>query len=174
MGIVLALFTPSIVIIFVGSSAVLSINMGVFGILYFWNINLDPISMMTTLTAIGVSVDFVAHISFHYYNSGCVDNLQQKQRLKHALQSIGWPMLQAGLSTVLCVVVLAVIDVYIVQVFVKVVFLVVSLGLIHGLLILPIAYSTILSLFDKNDKNKNIIPTKIYITDVCIYKDDMR
>ena len=54
-------------------------------------------------------------------------------------------------------------------------FLVVSLGLI----ILPIAYSTILSLFSKNVeinnlKNKNIGPTRICINDVYIYKCNTR
>ena len=63
----LILFTPNYATIVPGVACVLSINLGVFGLLYYWNIDLDPISMATTLMAIGFSVDFVAHISFHYY-----------------------------------------------------------------------------------------------------------
>lgn len=67
MGFVLILFTPHFVTILPGVACVLSINLGVFGLLFYWDIDLDPISMTTTLMAIGLSVDFVAHISFHFY-----------------------------------------------------------------------------------------------------------
>ena len=63
--------------------------------------------------AIGLSVDFVAHISFHYYK-GEIDD--RRERLRHALVSIAWPMLQAALSTVLSLLVLVLIHAYMVQV----------------------------------------------------------
>uniref|UniRef100_A0A915DZY2 SSD domain-containing protein n=1 Tax=Ditylenchus dipsaci TaxID=166011 RepID=A0A915DZY2_9BILA len=106
-------------------ASVLSINLGVFGLLFYWDIDLDPISMTTTLMAIGLSVDFVAHISFHYYKGDIED---RKERLRHALVSIAWPMMQAALSTVLSLLILATIHAYMVQVFVKVVTIVVSLA----------------------------------------------
>lgn len=83
---------------------------------------------------------FSAHISFHYYKG---DTADQKERLRHALCSIAWPMLQAGSSTILSLLVLATIHAYMVQVFVKVVVLVVGLGMIHGLLVLPIVYAAL-------------------------------
>lgn len=52
-------------------------------------------------------------------------------------------MTQAGLSTILSLCVLAVIQAYMVQVFVKVVVLVVLLGLCHGLIVLPIVFGAI-------------------------------
>ncbi|CAK5069696.1 unnamed protein product [Meloidogyne enterolobii] len=48
MTIVLILFTPSLSTILPGTAAVLSINIGVFGLLFYWSIDLDPISMTTT------------------------------------------------------------------------------------------------------------------------------
>uniref|UniRef100_A0AC35EXL8 Uncharacterized protein n=1 Tax=Panagrolaimus sp. PS1159 TaxID=55785 RepID=A0AC35EXL8_9BILA len=149
MTIVLVLFTPHPATIGPGVFCVMSINLGVFGLLYYWSIDLDPISMATTLMAIGFSVDFVAHISFHYYKGEIED---QRERLRHALCSIAWPMVQAGLSTILSLLVLATIHAYMVQVFVKVVTLVVGLGMIHGLIVLPIVYGGLN--FVKNDKTK--------------------
>lgn len=66
-----------------------------------------------------------------------------RERLRLALSSIAWPMLQAALSTVLSLLVLAIVHAYMVQVFVKVVCLVVFLGLAHGLLILPVIFAAL-------------------------------
>ncbi|KAI1729686.1 patched family domain-containing protein [Ditylenchus destructor] len=166
MALVLVIFTPNYSTILPGVASVLSINLGVFGLLYYWSIDLDPISMTTTLMAIGLSVDFVAHISFHYYKGDIED---MRERLRHALVSIAWPMVQAALSTVLSLLILATIHAYMVQVFVKVVTIVVSLGLIHGLIVLPIVYAAIP--FKKDIKSaalakrrlSQLAPTKIAI-----------
>ncbi|VDM64955.1 unnamed protein product [Angiostrongylus costaricensis] len=93
-----------------------SINVGVFGLLSLWRVNLDPISMCTTLMSIGFSVDFTGR-SFS--------------------RSIGWPMIQAGCSTILCISPLLLVDSYMVYVFVKTVYLVIVLGLLHGIVFLP-------------------------------------
>ncbi|RCN39422.1 patched family protein [Ancylostoma caninum] len=63
------LMIPSASSIISSSIAMLSINVGVFGLLSLWDVNLDPISMCTTLMSIGFSVDFTAHISYHYYRN---------------------------------------------------------------------------------------------------------
>lgn len=98
----------------------------------------------------------------------------QRERLRHALLSIAWPMTQAGASTVFSLLVLATIHAYMVQVFVKVVTLVVSLGMIHGLIVLPIVYASIpfskkSSSSEQDTKQKiirrqsSVAPTKIAI-----------
>lgn len=67
MAIVLMIFTPCVTTIISSTLSILSINLGVLGSLTYWDIDLDPISMATILMAIGFSVDFIAHITFHYY-----------------------------------------------------------------------------------------------------------
>ncbi|KAI6185049.1 Ptr-18 [Aphelenchoides bicaudatus] len=166
MTAVLILFAPNLTTIIPGTLCVLSINLGVFGLLYYWNIDLDPISMATTLMAIGLSVDFVAHISFHYYKGEITD---QRERLKHALLSIAWPMTQAGASTVFSLLVLATIP----RLHGSIVTLVVGLGMIHGLIVLPIVYASIpfnkmsKTVSDASEKiirrQSSVAPTKIAI-----------
>ncbi|CAD5214727.1 unnamed protein product [Bursaphelenchus xylophilus] len=172
MIVVLILFTPNLSTVIPGVGSVLSINAGVFGLIFYWGIDLDPISMASTLMAIGFSVDFVAHITFHYYKGEIAD---KRERLRHALVSIAWPMVQAGSSTVLSLLVLATIHAYMVQVFVKVVTLVVCLGLLHGLIVLPIIFAWIpFNKFNGNHevaakilrRKSSVAPTKIAIRPV--------
>lgn len=121
--------------------AMISINIGVFGLLSLWDVNLDPITMCTTLMSIGFSVDFTAHISFHYYKNP--ETWSAEERLADALKSIGWPMIQAGTSTFFCMLPLAINDSYMVGVFVKTICLVIALGLLHGIIFLPALLLTI-------------------------------
>ncbi|VDL69962.1 unnamed protein product [Nippostrongylus brasiliensis] len=88
-----------------------------FGCLVYLDIDLDPISMTTLLMAIGFSVDFVAHITWHYYKG---DFPNKRERIRHALASIAWPMFQSGTSTMISIVVLTAVHAYMVKVFVKV------------------------------------------------------
>ncbi|ETN70385.1 patched family protein, partial [Necator americanus] len=160
------LMIPSASSIVSSSIAMLSINVGVFGLLSLWNVNLDPISMCTTLMSIGFSVDFTgelfsillyfmclapvnihfvcskqvsrAHISYHFYRNPI--SWTTDERLADALRwfrSIGWPMIQAGFSTILCISPLLLIDSYMVYVFAKTIYLVIGLGLLHGIVFLP-------------------------------------
>ena len=46
--------------------SILSIELGVVGLMTYWNVNLDSISMINLIMCIGFSVDFSAHISYHF------------------------------------------------------------------------------------------------------------
>jgi hypothetical protein len=61
------IFIPNALSIMVAVGSVISISVGTFGILSHWGIDLDPLSMAALLMAIGFSVDYTAHMSFHYY-----------------------------------------------------------------------------------------------------------
>ncbi|KAF8385642.1 ptr-16 [Pristionchus pacificus] len=135
------LMIPSASSIVSSSVAMLSINIGVFGLLSLWGVNLDPISMCTTLMSIGFSVDFTAHISYHYYRNPL--SWSCDERLADALKCIGWPMVQAGISTLFCITPLSFIDSYMVRVFVKTLVLVIGLGLLHGIIFLPALLLTV-------------------------------
>uniref|UniRef100_A0A914WW48 SSD domain-containing protein n=2 Tax=Plectus sambesii TaxID=2011161 RepID=A0A914WW48_9BILA len=67
MALVCVVFIPHVISIVCATVSVLSINLGVFGGLTYWKVELDPISMATILMSIGFSVDYTAHISYHYY-----------------------------------------------------------------------------------------------------------
>ncbi|KAI1732939.1 patched family domain-containing protein [Ditylenchus destructor] len=81
-----------------------------------------------------------------------------EERIYRSLIAIGFPLLQCGFSTILFVLCLLFIDTYMSEVFVKTMVLVVSLGLLHGLFVVPTmlcALSNVYRLFIKLTKTKS-------------------
>merc|ERR1719351_329447 len=131
----------------------------------FWGINLDAISMINLIMSIGFSVDFAAHISYSYMDSDGSPN----DRVRNSLYSLGLPICQGAISTILGVIGLMIAPSYIFVTFFKMVFLVIILGALHGLFLLPV----LLSLFgpgscskvETEEKCKTKSPTTSYLSD---------
>jgi predicted RND superfamily exporter protein len=95
--------------------------------------------MVDLLMAVGFNVDYTAHVSYHFHKTGASGvNLSKSQRLYTTFSAVGFPMIQAGISTAICVLPLFFNTVYIFLAFVKTIVLVVAFGLLHGLFILPV------------------------------------
>lgn len=135
MGLVCIMYIPNIFNTVCAIITVVSISAGVFGYLCLWGVNLEPISLTCFLISIGYSVDFTSHISYHYYTS---DGKTNEEKLASSLSSIGLPMLETGVSTVLTIGCLCFGPSYYTEwVFFKIILLTVLLGLLHGLIFLP-------------------------------------
>ncbi|CAJ0572554.1 unnamed protein product, partial [Mesorhabditis spiculigera] len=115
--------------------AIITIDLGVIGLLSLWSVKLDPISMVTIIMSIGFSIEFSAHIT-HGFMSGV--NLTAKERVIDSMEKLAWPVVHGSLSTILGVTVLAFIDSYMVLVFFKTICLVLVIGVFHALVLLPI------------------------------------
>lgn len=127
---------------------------GVFGILSLWGVELDPIVLSSCIMSIGFSVDIPGHIVYHftkhgkcrpskmnttgYLGTGDKAQLSIEERLKECLGSIVFPILEAGFSTIICVLSLTFVELHMANVFVKTMVLVVALSLVHGILIIPV------------------------------------
>lgn len=152
------LFIPSPICSLWVALSVVSIDVGVVGYMTLWGLNMDAVSMIAIIMSIGFSVDFSAHIA---YSFAAADGKDPVEKTCEALASIAWPILQGGAATIMGVIVLADINSYMVAAFFKTVFLVVVLGLVHGLIFLPVVLSVFTCKFDRqtskvminNDKN---------------------
>lgn len=110
------------------------------GLLSLWNVDLDPIVMSALIMSIGFSVDIPAHVAYHFF---LADEDTTEASLQHCLREIGFPVLQAAFSTMLCVLSLQFSDLHMALVFVKTMSLVIIIGFIHGLVIIPVLYCII-------------------------------
>ncbi|CAK5079996.1 unnamed protein product [Meloidogyne enterolobii] len=103
----------------IATFSVLSISYTLLGTLGWCGQDIDPVTMINLLMAIGLSVDFSAHICYHF------DVLQEKQkeiqtespiknikifeqkelekRIEQILEIVGRPMLEAVISTIICI-----------------------------------------------------------------------
>uniref|UniRef100_A0AC35U7U8 G_PROTEIN_RECEP_F1_2 domain-containing protein n=1 Tax=Rhabditophanes sp. KR3021 TaxID=114890 RepID=A0AC35U7U8_9BILA len=128
---------PSALIIVI---MIISISVGVFGYMTFWGVNLDAVSMISLIMSIGFAVDLSAHIVYAFVASPGTDS---KERVKAALAHLGWPIFQGASSTIAGISILYTVDAYIILTFFKTVWLTMFLGLIHGLVFIPVILSFI-------------------------------
>lgn len=140
MTIISLIFIPNpLCALWVGFSIV-SIELGIIGYMTLWGVYLDAISMINLIMCIGFSVDFSAHISYAFISS---KESEPNARMKDALYSLGLPIVQGAMSTLLSVTFLLFSPSYIFVTFFKIIFLVVFFGAIHGLFLLPVMLSLI-------------------------------
>ncbi|CAD6195562.1 unnamed protein product [Caenorhabditis auriculariae] len=128
--------------------SIVSICLGVVAYLHLWNVHLDAVSLISMLMSIGFSVDYSAHVCYHYFahcqpeesgsHEGKTDGT--KSRLLSTLGGVGWPVMQSGLSTILGMFPLMFVRAYVVAVFWKTVILVGVLGMLHALVLLPVIF----------------------------------
>ncbi|KAM4604683.1 patched domain-containing protein 3 [Polymixia lowei] len=115
--------------------AICSVIVGVAGFMALWGVSLDSISMINLVICIGFSVDFSAHISYSFVSSSKSD---VNDKAAEAMGHLGYPILQGAVSTILGVVVLSMSRSYIFRTFFKIMFLVITFGLVHGLVFIPV------------------------------------
>ena len=94
MAVIILMFIPSKICVIWVVFAVVSVEVGVLGMMSYIGINLDVISMIVLIMGIGFSVDFSSHISYHYLSAD--EDYDPEERLAHCLHALGPPILQGG------------------------------------------------------------------------------
>ncbi|CAI5441338.1 unnamed protein product [Caenorhabditis angaria] len=128
--------------------SIISICLGIVVYLHLWNVNLDAVSLISMLMSIGFSVDYSAHVCYHYFAHCHIDEdhwrthnyAETKDRLLSTFRGVAWPVLQSGLSTIIGMFPLMFVRAYVVAVFWKTVILVGILGMLHALVLLPVIF----------------------------------
>ncbi|KAI6189429.1 SSD domain-containing protein [Aphelenchoides bicaudatus] len=142
VGLVCFVFIYNSFTVVVVFSAVASIMIGMLGVLSWQHITMDPVLLAAIIISIGFSIDIPTHISYHYHSAGIESpGANVQQRLIASLSSVGFPALQASLSTSLVIIALIFVPLYMAFIFVRVMYLCMALCILHSLVILPALFT---------------------------------
>ncbi|KAK2145475.1 hypothetical protein LSH36_679g01017 [Paralvinella palmiformis] len=134
------MFIPHPISITCVTITMVTIVLGMFGFMSFWNVELSSITNVQIVLSVGFSVDFTVHIS-HAFMTATGKN--RNERVIAALEKVGIPILNGAFSSIVGVLILAFANSYVFRSFFKTMVLVITLGLGHSLLLLPVMLSFI-------------------------------
>lgn len=104
-----------------------------------WGLTIDLVSCIGLQLAVGLCVDYAAHIGHSFLTVTGSRN----QRALNCLMHIGEAVLYGGGSTLLALSLLATSKAYIFKSFFKIFLLVILFGLFHGIVFLPVILSIV-------------------------------
>mmetsp|Transcript_34211 Transcript_34211/g.98490 ORF Transcript_34211/g.98490 Transcript_34211/m.98490 type:complete len:496 (-) Transcript_34211:878-2365(-) len=117
-----------------------SIDVGLFGFMYHWDLQLNMITMVTLILAIGFSVDSTTHIAHTF---GHAVGPTRSHRAAETLVLMGNPVFHGSFSTFLAMLIILTMDSYIFVIFFRMMTLVLVLGFAHGIILLPVLLSLV-------------------------------
>lgn len=110
------------------------------GLMYRWGLTIDMVSCIALQLAVGLCVDYAAHIGHTFLVTMGND---KSERAMEAVLHIGSAVIYGGGSTLLGVAMLSLSEAYTFKAFFKIFLLVILYGLFHGLVLLPVMLSLI-------------------------------
>ncbi|CAB9506450.1 Pick C1-like protein 1 [Seminavis robusta] len=108
------------------------------GILQFAGLSVNPLTYICLVISVGLLVDFIMHMILRYYESRMPT---REEKVKDTLRTMGSSILVGGLSTCLGVSLLAFSSGGLIQTVFIMFIAMVSVGLAHGLILLPVILS---------------------------------
>lgn len=134
------IFIPLPMILLLVTLNVVFIMLGVVGFMYFWGLTLSSITMIYIIMCVGFCIDFSTHICHAYVQA---QNGDRKTRTASSIDMAGGAVFNGAVSTIVGVSMLSLSSSQIFISFFKVMFLVMTFGLAHALLLLPVMLSCV-------------------------------
>ena len=139
VAIITLLLLADFVICFMVLICVVLTLVDVVGMLHFWGITIDTLSCVNLVLAVGLCVDYSAHMAHAFI----VATGTRVERTQTSLITMGPAITNGGVTTFLALVFLGVSESHVFITFFKVFLLTVVFGLFHGLAFLPAVMSMV-------------------------------
>eukprot|EP00297_Palpitomonas_bilix_P001640 CAMPEP_0113876152 /NCGR_PEP_ID=MMETSP0780_2-20120614/5331_1 /TAXON_ID=652834 /ORGANISM="Palpitomonas bilix" /LENGTH=1021 /DNA_ID=CAMNT_0000862205 /DNA_START=52 /DNA_END=3117 /DNA_ORIENTATION=+ /assembly_acc=CAM_ASM_000599 len=116
---------------------IVMIDIDLLGLMWFTGVTINSVSVVNIVLAIGLAVDYCAHIA----HSFIIAKGSKNERMVLALKNMGSSVFHGAFSTFVAVLVLGFSNSYIFFIFFLMFFLTIALGILHGMLFLPVLLS---------------------------------
>lgn len=128
------------------------VDLFLLSLLYLWDLTFNSVSVTNITIAIGLAVDYSAHIAHGYMHSDtpqvhpetgkeCTDGEKRTLKARTALGSMGSSVFHGAFSTFLAIVVLSPSQSYIFRIFFRMWFGIIVFGVANGFILLPVLLS---------------------------------
>jgi len=111
----------------------------IIGFLHFWGLTIDNVSVIFIVISLGLSVDYSVHITHAFLHTMGSGN----ERMVQCLEEMGVAVMHGVTSTWIAVMALSGSGSYVFATFFKSLFLCTTLGMLHGIILLPVVLSII-------------------------------
>lgn len=124
------------------------VDLNLLALIWYWNLELNFVTVVNLILAIGLAVDYSAHIA-HAYNISVADpscetnRERRKSKVRRTFTNIGNSVFHGAFSTFLAIVTISASSNYIFRAFFKQWFAIIIFGMLHGFVLLPVILSFI-------------------------------
>jgi|Transcript_11735 predicted RND superfamily exporter protein len=141
--------------------AVLLVDYFLLALIHYWDLTFNNVVVINIVIAIGLAVDYSAHISHTYLiieppAEMTTNSEKRKYKAHKALSSMGSSVFHGGFSTFLAIIALAGSRSYIFVVFFRLWFGIIVFGMANGFLLLPVILSYVGPLNPASEDEKKI------------------
>ena len=127
--------------------AVLLVDLFLVAIIHYWGLTFNTVIVINIVIAIGLSVDYSAHIAHTYLTvvppADLSNSDKRKYKARLALSQMGSSVFHGGFSTFLAIITMAAAKSYIFKAFFKLWFGIIVFGMANGFMLLPVILSLV-------------------------------
>jgi len=144
---VILFITTSLTATLLVAICVALVDLFLLALLYYWGLTFNTIVVLQIVIALGLAVDYSAHIAHCYLvvippKGLCKNNAEKRlYKVKKALSQIGSSIFHGGFSTFLAIITLSPSKSYVFIVFFRAWFGIIIFGMANGFILLPVMLS---------------------------------
>lgn len=145
---VILFITGSVFVTILVTIAVLLVDLFLIALIHYWGLTFNSIIVVNVVVAIGLAVDYSAHIAHTYLtikpSAKCKTDAQKREyKAKKAVSQMGSSVFHGGFSTFLAIAFLGISKSYVFVVFFKLWVGIIVFGMSNGFFLLPVIFSYI-------------------------------